>query len=121
MRLTRGAVVTASVGDPAGKPRPFVVLRSDHFAEHAMVTLVAFTATPNETPTLRVPVESSADNGLRETSLAMIDRVASVSRERIGAVIGQLADADLTAITHAVAVYLGIADPVYRARRRQRA
>ena len=30
-----GAVVTASVGDPAGKPRPFVVLRSDHFAEHA--------------------------------------------------------------------------------------
>ena len=121
MRLTRGAVVTASVGDPAGKPRPFVVLRSDHFAEHAMVTLVAFTATPNETPTLRVPVESSADNGLRETSLAMIDRVTSVSRERIGEVIGQLADADLTAITHAVAVYLGIADPLHRGPRRKRA
>jgi len=114
-------VVTASVGDPAGKPRPFVVLRSDHFAEHAMVTLVAFTTTPNETPTMRVPVESSADNGLRETSLAMIDRVTSVSRERIGEVIGQLADADLTAITHAVAVYLGIADPLHRGPRRKRA
>jgi mRNA interferase MazF len=121
VRLSRGAVVTASVGDPAGKPRPFVVLRSDHFAEHALVTLVAFSTTPNETPTLRVPVEPSAGNGLREASLAMIDRIVSVHRERIGAVIGQLADADLTAITHAVAVYLGIADPVYRARRRQRA
>ena len=78
MRLSRGAVVTASVGDPAGKPRPFVVLRSDHFAEHALVTLVAFSTTPNETPTLRVPVEPSAGNGLREASLAMIDRIVSV-------------------------------------------
>jgi mRNA interferase MazF len=119
VRLSRGAVVTASVGDPAGKPRPFVVLRSDHFAEHALVTLVAFSTTPNETPTLRVLVEASADNGLRETSLAMIDRIVSVHMERIGEVIGQLADVDLTAITHAVAVYLGIADPLHRARRKR--
>ena len=118
-RRAAGAVVTASVGDPAGKPRPFVVLRSDHFAEHTLVTLVAFSTTPNETPTLRVLVEASADNGLRETSLAMIDRIVSVHMERIGEVIGQLADVDLTAITHAVAVYLGIADPLHRARRKR--
>jgi mRNA interferase MazF len=114
-------VVTASVGDPAGKPRPFVVLRSDHFVEHALVTLVAFSTTPNETPTLRVAVEPSDANGLRATSLAMIDRIVSIHRERIGEVVGQLADTDLTAITNAVAVYLGIADPLRRARRRQRA
>jgi hypothetical protein len=47
----------------------------------------------------------------------MIDRVVSVSIGRIGAVIGQLADADLTSITRAVAVYLGIADPLHRGRR----
>lgn len=121
MRLTRGAVVTASVGDPAGKPRPFVVLRSDHFAEHTMVTLVAFTGTPSDTPTLRIPVEPTDGNGLRETSLAMIDRVTSVSMRRIGQVIGQIAHGDLLAITRAVAVYLGIADPSPRAARRMRA
>ena len=77
-------MVTASVGDPAGTPRPFVVLRSDHFAEHALVILVAFSTTPNETPTLRVLVEASADKELRETSLAMIDRIVSVHMERVG-------------------------------------
>jgi hypothetical protein len=49
----------------------------------------------------------------------MIDRIVSVHMERIGEVIGQLADVDLTAITHAVAVYLGIADPLHRARRKR--
>ena len=38
MRLTRGAVVIASIGEPSGKPRPFVVIRSGHFAEHSLVT-----------------------------------------------------------------------------------
>jgi mRNA interferase MazF len=83
------------------------------------VTLVAFSTTLNETSTLRVPVEPSTDNGLRETSLAMIDRIVSVRMQRMGEVIGQLADVDLTAITHAVAVYLGIADTLHRTPRRK--
>jgi len=48
--LNRGAVVTASIGDPSGKPRPFLVLRSDRFADHSLVTLLAFTSTITDAP-----------------------------------------------------------------------
>ena len=86
MRLTRGAVVIASV--------------------------------LTEAPLLRVTVEPSPQNGLGTTSQAMIDHIQSVRLQRIGEVVGQLADADLQAITRAMAIYLGLADPSPRAQRR---
>ena len=110
MALTCGAVVTASLRDPSGKPRPFLVLRSSHFAAHSMVTLVAFTTALIDTPTLRVTVQPTAQNGLRELSQAMIDHIQSARTTRIGAVICQLGAADMQAITRAVAVYLGFAN-----------
>jgi mRNA interferase MazF len=121
VRLTRGAVVTASIGGTSGKPRPFLVLRSDSFAEHSLVTLLAFTATLTEAPTLRVTVQPSPGNGLQLPSQAMIDHVQSVRVQRIEREIGRLADADLAAITRAVAVYLGFADPGARGGARKRA
>jgi mRNA interferase MazF len=118
VRLNRGAVVTASIGSPSGKPRPFLVLRSDHFAAHSLVTIVALTGTLTEAPSLRVTVQPSTENGLHATSQAMIDHIQSVRTERIEQEIGRLADADLLAITRAVAIYLGFADPGPRQRRR---
>jgi mRNA interferase MazF len=108
--LRRGDVVTAAIGAPSGKPRPFLVLRSDHFAAHSLVTLLAFTSTMTEAPSLRVTVQPSVENGLHAPSLAMIDHVQSVRVQRIGQVIGRLATSDLQAITRALAVYLGFAD-----------
>jgi mRNA interferase MazF len=110
VRLTRGAVVTASIGGPSGKPRPFLVLRSDHFTEHSLVTLLAFTSTLTEAPTLRVTVAPSLGNGLQLPSQAMIDHVQSVRVQRIEREIGRLADGDLAAVTRALSVYLGLAD-----------
>lgn len=112
MDLKRGAVVTASINDPSGKSQPFVVLRSDRFAGHTLVTLLAFTSTITDAPTMRVPVEPSPENGLQLPSQAMVDHIQSVRAHRIGRVIGQLAEADLQAIASAVAVYLGFADPI---------
>ena len=111
MRLRRGAVVAASIGGPSGKPRPFLVLRSDHFTEHSLVTLLAFTSTFTEAPLLRITVQPSAENGLQMPSQAMVDHVQSVRVQRVEQQIGQLAETDLLAITRAVATYLGLADP----------
>lgn len=65
MPLKRGAVVIASYRDPSGEPRPFLVLRSDHFAAHTLVTVLAFTGTCSGIPPLRITVQPSARNGLR--------------------------------------------------------
>ena len=86
-----------------------------------MVTVMAFTSTISDNPTLRVTVKPSDENGLHTASHAMIDHIQSVRVQTIDQVVGQLADGDLTAITRAVAVYLGMADPLHRARRRERA
>ena len=110
MTLRRGDVVTAAIGAPSGKPRPFLVLRSDHFTAHSLVTILAFTSTVTEAPRLRVTVQPSAENGLQARSQAMIDHVQSVRVQRIGQVIGRLATADLLAVTRALAIYLGFAD-----------
>ncbi|HUB44780.1 MAG TPA: type II toxin-antitoxin system PemK/MazF family toxin [Acetobacteraceae bacterium] len=110
MELKRGAVVTASINDPSGKPRPFLVLRSDRFGGHTLVTLLAFTSTITDAPSLRVTVEPTARNGLQYRSQAMIDHIQSVRVQRIGRIIGQLAAADVQAIASAVAVYLGFGD-----------
>jgi mRNA interferase MazF len=120
VRLSRGAVVTASIGAPSGKPRPFLVLRSDLFAAHSLVTIVAFTSTITEAPSLRVTVQPSAENGLHAPSQAMIDHIQSVRAERIEQEIGRVAGADLLAIVRAVAVYLGFADSGSRQRRTSR-
>jgi mRNA interferase MazF len=111
VELRRGAVVTASISDSSGKPRPFLVLRSDWFDGHMLVTLLAFTSTITDAPLLRVPVEPTAENGLQLPSQAMVDHIQSVRMQRIGRVIGQIAATDLQAIASAVAVYLGFADP----------
>jgi mRNA interferase MazF len=110
VRLTRGAVVTASLAEPSGKPRPFLVLRSDRFAGHGLVTLLAFTTTLTDAPTLRVTVQPSPENGMLRPSQAMIDHVQSVRAHRISKMIGRLGAEDLATITRAVAVYLGFAD-----------
>lgn len=115
MPLSRGAIVTASIGDPSGKPRPFLVLRSDRFAGHTLVTLVALTTTITDAPTLRVTVQPTAENGLQRPSQAMIDHIQLVRAQRIGAIVGQLGRNDLATASRTVAVYPGFADRAGRA------
>ena len=50
-------------------------------------------------------------NGLQLPSQAMFDHFQSVRIERVGRVIGQLGEADVEAISRAVAAYLGFGDP----------
>lgn len=109
MGLTRGAVVIASLRDPSGKPRPFLVLRSDHFADNKLVTLLAITATLIDAPPLRVPLQPTAENGLREVSQVMIDHIQSLRVEGVRQMIGRITGAELRAVERAVAVYLGFA------------
>jgi len=108
MEIKRGAVVTIALPGDFGKPRPAVVLRSDRFAAHQLVSLAPLTTARRNAPLLRVDIAPSRDNGLVHASQA--DTLQSVRIRRIGEVIGQLAAADLQRITRAVAVYLGFGD-----------
>jgi|307.fasta_scaffold568458_2 mRNA interferase MazF len=110
MDIRRGAVVTVALPGAFGKPRPAIVLRSNHFAAHQIVSLVPVSSFRRNAPLLRVDIAPSTDDGLTASSQAMIDTLQSVRIRRIGGVIGQLDTADLRRITRAVAMYLGFAD-----------
>lgn len=106
--LIRGDVVSvAGSGDFAGKPRPAVVVQSDLFnPTHASVTVVPLTTTLIDAELFRIDLRPSRENGLRARSQAMVDKIVSVRRDRIGARMGALAEGDLAKIDDALRTWL---------------
>jgi mRNA interferase MazF len=109
--VKRGDVVVAVFpgSDYGGKPRPFVVLQADPFAEHPSVTMALITSELHTAPLFRLTVDPSPGNGLRAVSQICVDKILTVPREKVGKVIGQL-DADIMLrVNRALAGWLGIA------------
>ena len=108
--MRRGDLVTVALPGDFGKPRPAVIIQSDLFAGHATVTVLPVTSTVEPPiPLFRLPVEPSAENGLRVASCVMVDKAMSVRTEKLAATIGRLDDADLLRVNRALALFLGIA------------
>ena len=106
--MRRGEIWTVSATGYAGKPRPAVVVQSDHFDATASVTICVFTTNETEAPLLRLPVRPSERNGLRSVSRLMVDKMTTVSRERLGRQIGYLEDTDIVRLNRSLLVFLGL-------------
>jgi len=105
----RGDLVTIAVQGDFGKPRPALVIQADPFSEHASVTILPITSTPAAAPLLRVPVQPSAENGLRKPSQVMVDKAMTVKRDKLGPVFGRIGADTLLEVERCLAVFLGIA------------
>lgn len=107
--MKRAEVWTISGGpDYAGKPRPAVIVQDDHFDTDS-VTICPFTTDPTDAPLLRLEVEPSPDNGLRETCRLMVDKLTTIPRSKLGEPIGELAGIDVIRLNRAIVVFLGLA------------
>jgi mRNA interferase MazF len=94
--LKRGDVVTlAGSGDFAGKPRPAVINDT-----HATTLIDALL--------FRVDVRATKQNGLRADSQAMVDKIASVRRDRIARRVGALSPKDTARIEEALGLWLAL-------------
>jgi mRNA interferase MazF len=108
--MKRGQIWTiAGGGDYTGKPRPAVIVQDDSFDATASVTICAFTTDPTDAPLFRVPIEPSEKNGLRAPSRLMVDKLTTVSKERLGSRVGRLDDEDMVRLNRAILVFLGMA------------
>jgi mRNA interferase MazF len=108
--VKRGEIWTASAGTGyTGKPRPVVLVQDDRFDATSSVTLCAFTTDPTEAALFRLLVEPTPQNALREPSRLMVDKVTTVSREKLGQRIGRLSDEDLVRLNRALLLFLGLA------------
>jgi mRNA interferase MazF len=99
----------AGEGAYTGKPRPAVIVQEDSFDATASVTVCAFTTDPTEAPLFRIPVEPSEENGLQAISRLMVDKLTTVSKDRLGSRIGRLSAEDTVRLNRAIVVFLGLA------------
>ncbi len=125
--LRRGDVVTAVAPRAYGKPRPALIVQTDLLnPTHASYVICPFTTDRIGAPEFRLEFPPSAENGLRDASQLMVDKITTVPREKVGAVIGRLSRSDLARVNETLAVVLGLADrpplhrPLRKARSRQR-
>jgi mRNA interferase MazF len=108
--MKRGEIWTiAGGGDYTGKPRPAVIVQDDRFDATASITICAFTSDPTEAPLFRICIEPTEQNGLREASSLMVDKLTTVQRRRIGSRVGRLDDEDIVRLNRAILLFLGLA------------
>ncbi len=107
--MKRGEVWTVSGAGTTGKPRPAVIVQDDRFDATASVTVCVFTTDETEAPLFRLAVTPSDRNRLRSVSRLMVDKLTTVSKDRIGERIGRLDDDDVVRLNRALVVFLGLA------------
>jgi mRNA interferase MazF len=86
-----------------------VILQDDRFDATASITVCAFTTDPTSAPLIRLVVQPSERNGLKEACRLMVDKITTVPKARVGRQIGRLDDEDLVRLNRAVLVFLGFA------------
>ncbi len=106
--MRRGDLVTVALQGDQGKPRPALLVQSDHFGDLVSVTVLPITSRLIEAPLLRVPIEPSEQNGLTTRSQVMVDKPQTPLRSKLGTVIGRLDDASLITVNRLLAVFLGL-------------
>ncbi|MBA4220311.1 MAG: type II toxin-antitoxin system PemK/MazF family toxin [Methylobacterium sp.] len=109
--MKRGDVVIVAAAGDYGKPRPAVIVQTDAIpAAHPSVVVCQLTSTLVDASDLRVTIEASAENGLREQSQVMIDKPVTLMRGRISGSIGRLSAAEMARVTAGLAFVIGVAD-----------
>ena len=107
--MKRGDVVVAALPGDLGKPRPAVIVQSDIFASTSTITLVPITSSVIDNNLFRLTVSPTPENGLHNLSQLMTDKITTVSRQKVGKIVGALDLATIQAMNAQLAMFIGIA------------
>ncbi|MGI3901471.1 MAG: type II toxin-antitoxin system PemK/MazF family toxin [Janthinobacterium lividum] len=106
----RGQFVTVVVAGDYGKPRPALVVQSNLFAELPSFVVCPLTTTlRDDADLLRIPVDPSPVNGLRQLSQIAVDKITVVPASKIGNTIGTADDVLMLRVNRALALLIGLA------------
>lgn len=107
--MRRGETWTAAGTGYASKPRPVVIVQDDRFDATDSITVCLLTSDQADAPLIRLPVEPSDTNGLRQPSKIMVDKLVTVRRSALDKHLGRLGDEDMVRLGRALVVFLGLA------------
>lgn len=105
----RGDIVSCVLSGDYGKPRPAIIVQSNLFNEsHSSTTLCPLTTHLIEAPLFRVTVVPSKQNGLKQPSQIMIDKISSIRTDKINQKIGVLGPVQIQKLNEALKTWLEI-------------
>ena len=109
--MRRGEIWTVAGGAGyVGKPRPAVIVQDDRFDANDSIVVCPLTTDPTSAPLFRLPVQPSAQSGLRAACRIMVDKLTAVPRRRVGRRVGSLTAEEIKALNRAVFVFLGLSE-----------
>jgi mRNA interferase MazF len=68
------------------------------------------TTDPTPAPIFRLPIQPSAQSGLRSPCRMMVDELTAVPRRRLGRLVGSLTSDEMRALNRAIFVFLGLSE-----------
>ena len=106
--MERGDLVTVAIAGDYGKPRPALVIQSDHLSETDSVLVCLLTTTLRNAPLFRLPVPANQETGLKLPSQVMVDKIMAVRRDRCGARIGKIDSSATLVLNRLLAFVVGV-------------
>jgi mRNA interferase MazF len=104
----RGDLVIVALQGDYGKPRPALIVQSNLLAELQSVIVCPITSDLRDA-LFRITIEPNPVNGLQTLSQVMVDKIATISRSKIGKTLGQLDEERMRAVERALVLVIGIA------------
>jgi mRNA interferase MazF len=109
--VRRGEIWTIASGpDYAAKPRPAIIVQSDRFDATVSVSVCPLTTVAVESVHVRFAIQPTLSNGLLLTSHAMVDKISTVPRAKLGRFIGRLGKRQLALFNQRMALFLGLGE-----------
>jgi mRNA interferase MazF len=108
--IERGDICLVAIPGDYGKPRPAVVVQTDLLnATHASIIVCLLTSHVVDAAAFRLDVDPASPTGLQIRSQIMVDKLATIRRDRVRDRIGALDDDARLRLDRAVALVLGLA------------
>lgn len=99
-------VVGTGKGDFSSKPRPFLIVQSDLFADHDTLTACPLTSVISATHLLRITLKASPETGLMRDSEIQVDKIQMLRRDDIAKAIGTIPITTMTSVDDALRRWL---------------
>jgi len=108
--MQRGEVWTLRDEGYASKARPVVVIQGEPNDTFDSVILCLFTTFDSSEIETRVYIKPSTQNGLRQPSYVMTEKIITVAKSELGLCIGALSDEEMHKIARQLSKLLVITD-----------
>jgi mRNA interferase MazF len=109
--MKRGDFVTVALSGTYGKPRPAIIVQSDGLLAVDSVLVAILSTHQLAAPLYRLSLWPSAENGLREPSDVLVEKIFAVPRFKIGPAFGRASDEQMLELNGMLAFVLGLSEP----------